>query len=266
MDTIRALVNEDIEKIEQELYKIIETNTSIHNDIKTFINSSSKRIRSLLCILYLKANSINISENLIKLIAASELIHNASLLHDDVIDDSEQRRGNLSFYKKYNPKMAILSGDYLLSIAVKYLLEINNSDILEIFLNTTEQMSNAELRQYSFRNKKINLDEYIKIINGKTASLFIASLESAAILSGIERYNARNFGKLYGELFQINNDTKQDSIINDKRNGINTIIDIIGIEKTQILKDNYKEQLREIIKLLPNNEYSEGLGALVEIL
>ena len=188
------------------------------------------------------------------------------MLHDDVIDDSEQRRGEESFNKKFNSKVSILSGDYLLSIAVKYLLKTNNTDILNIFLNTTENMSNAELKQYSNRNKIISLQDYIDIINGKTASLFKAILESAAILTNLDRSTAGYLGEQFGLLFQINNDTQKGSIINDKKNGTCTIIDILGIEKTQGFKDNYKEKMREIIKIFPNNKYSKGLEDLTKTL
>ena len=266
MNTIRALINNEVEELEKNFSNLFEINTTLHKDIEIFIQGPSKRIRSIVCLLYLKSNNVVISDKIYKLLVAGELIHNASLLHDDVIDDSEIRRGNEAFFKKYNYKASILSGDYLLSIAVKNLIKIGNEEILRNFLSATQEMSNAELKQFLNRNKEIDINEYIDIINGKTASLFQAMLISSSILSGIKQNKEKTLGKLIGLLFQINNDFQTDSIINDKQNGIRTIIDILGIEKTQSLKDNYKKEAREIINSLPNKNYSKGLEDLVKIL
>ena len=266
MDRIRALIRSDLDRIEHNLSYIIDTNTSIQTDIKKFINGPSKRIRSILCLLYIKANNTNADKGIINLLTSGELIHNASLLHDDVIDESDIRRGKEAFHKKYSSKVSILSGDYLLSIAVKVLMELKNENIMRIFLDTTKKMSTAELLHYTQRNKDTSLDSYIDIINGKTASLFEAILESAATLLNIDKIKAAKFGNLFGLLFQINNDKKSDSVLNDKKNGIKTIIDIIGIEKTESLKDNYKQEMRGIIKSLPNKQYSDRLEDLINLL
>lgn len=266
MDNIRALVNNDINTIENNICNLINSNNDIIKDIEKFINGPSKRVRSIICLLYLKANNININKPIIKILSAGELIHNASLLHDDVIDNSDIRRGEIAFHKKYDPKTSVLSGDYLLSIAVKELLELKNDDIIQIFLNATTNMSIAELLQYTERHKNTSIEHYLKIIEGKTASLFEAILKSTALLSNIDTLLAAKFGKLFGLLFQINNDSQNDSIINDKKNGIKTIIDIVGIEKTESLKDNYKEEMRKIVRSLPNKKYSDGLEDLVNLL
>ena len=266
MERTRALVENYIEIIENNFSNLVNNETVIHDDIEKFINGPSKRIRSIFCLLYLKANNASINDNVINILTAGELIHNASLLHDDVIDDSEERRGAKTFNIKYNSKVSILSGDYVMSTAIKCLMQINNKSILDIFLNTTKEMCNAELKQYTIRNKEISFNEYVEIISGKTASLFRAIMESTALLTDLDINSAKHFGELFGQLFQINNDTQNESVINDKQNGLNTIIDILGIEKTQILKDNYKEKMREIIKGLPNNKYSNGLGDLINLL
>ena len=266
MDNIRALVNNYLTEVENSLSDILTPTNEIITDLNRFINNNSKRVRSLLCFLYLKANNIPIIDSIIKLTTASELIHNASLLHDDVIDDAEYRRGEKSFYKKFNEKTAILSGDYLLSISVNYLMELKNNDILQLFINTTTGMSNSEIKQYLFRNKSVSTEDYIDIIKGKTASLFAAILESAAILTDSNRDNAKLFGELFGILYQMNNDMQPQSHKNDSLNGIKTAVDILGIEKALILKDNYKQKIREIIQTFPNNKYKTGLEDLADIL
>ena len=266
MSRLRALVNSDLEKIERKISCLTDSDKGVYKDINTFVNGSSKRIRSVLCLMYLKANNAVIDDKIINLLVSGELIHNASLLHDDVIDNSDYRRSEKCLHKKYDIRTSVLSGDYLLSLAVQGILELGNNKILDIFLNTTKKMSIAELNQYAQKNNTVDLNNYLEIIKGKTASLFQAILESAAILSKIEAEKANKFGELFGQLFQINNDCQKDSMVNDKMNGISTAVNILGIEKTVILKDNYKEEIRKILASFPNKKYSEGLEDLIRLL
>lgn len=266
MENIRFLAEEDIQRIENNITNLFPTDNDVLEDLGLFLKKKSKRIRSLLAILYLRLNNIIINENLILLFSAGELIHNASLLHDDVIDDANTRRESITLNSKYNSKIAILSGDYLLSFAVNYLNKLDNKEILDIFINTTKSMSNAEIKQYTLRNKTVNIEQYLEIIYGKTASLFEAILKSSAVLSGLDIYKSGEFGKFFGLLFQINNDQLEDSANNDKKNAIMTITDILGIEKTNNLKDNYKEKMRALLKEFSDNKYKQGLEDLIELL
>ena len=260
------IIEEDLQKIEKNISGLLISENQIMKDLDSFIKEKSKRIRSIFSILYLKLNNALITDDIIKLLSAGELIHNASLLHDDVIDDADLRRGSVTLSNKYNSKIAILSGDYLLSFAVEYLSQLNNINILNIFVNTTKLMSEAEITQYLLRDKEVSLDKYLKIIYGKTASLFEGVLKSSAILSGIDYNRAAEFGKNFGLLFQINNDLNADSFENDKKNGVKTVTDILGIEKTNALKDNYKEKMRAYIKEYSENQYKRGLEDLISLL
>ncbi len=266
MKDLGAILKNDIDKIEHQLNKLIECNNDLLYDIKKFISTGSKRIRSIVTLLYLKANNVQISDEITTLLLCIELIHNASLLHDDVVDNSEFRRGSRTIYSKHNAHASILSGDYLLSLAIKRLLEFNNISILKEFASTTEAMSKAELIQLYNRNNDLQLDDYIDIITGKTASLFKTSLASAAILSDIDINKAKNFGKQFGILFQINNDMQPESINNDNLNGVSTIKDILGIEKAIIFKDNYKQKIRECLADIENNIYKQSIEDLVNSL
>ena len=266
MDEVRVLVKDELSQVEQSLSELIKEENIVYTNLKHFLMSKSKRIRSILCILYLKANNADITEDLLSLLIAGELIHNASLIHDDIIDSSELRRNEESLYKKFGSKIGVLLGDFLLSIAVEKLVSINNSEISNAFLNTTKIMSDAEIRQFINRDNNITIEEYLNIIEGKTASLFSVILKSAAILSGLKTEQAENFGKLFGIIFQINNDLTSESIKNDRTNGIKTAYDILGIEKTIALKDNYKEEIRRVIANSPNEKYKKGIEDLVDLL
>jgi len=169
MINARALVQNELASVESGLENLFNKNNTVLEDLESFIQCGSKRIRSIVALLYLKMNNAKISDDVVKVLISGELIHNASLLHDDVIDDSTKRRGKQNLYGKYSPKISILAGDYLLSIAVNKMLQTDNKEILTIFVNATGNMSDAEIHQFSKRGKEISLDDYTKIIYGKTA-------------------------------------------------------------------------------------------------
>lgn len=266
MKKFSSLVEDDIYKIEKKLKNLFLTNNDIFKDLEIFILSKSKRIRSLVTLLYIKINNTEINEAVITLLSAGELIHNASLLHDDVIDDADLRRGVTTLAKKYNSKISILSGDYILSYAVKFITELGNRNIFDILTETTQKMSEAEIKQYLLRFKDVNLEEYLEIIYGKTASLFEAILKSSAILTNLNSDKAGEFGKQFGLLFQINNDLLEDSVNSDKKNGTKTIADILGIEKSNIFKDNYRKKMRAILEEFPDSKYKQVLEELIHSL
>ena len=267
MDSIRALVLNDLDYIENAFSKVSQKDSFIFADLDTFLQGKSKRIRSLLSILYLKANNyFDISNEILDMLFVCELIHNASLLHDDVVDDSFLRRGVPTLYDKYGSKLSVISGDYILSIAVEKLMQLNNNKVLLFFFDAVKSMSQAEISQYFSRNSDISIQKYLNIVQGKTSSLFSACVKASALLSGMDVDLAENFGKNFGILFQINNDMESDSADNDKKNGVNNVVDILGIEKTLALKDNYKEELRKILLDFPNNKYTNGIKDLIKLL
>ena len=266
MDKFRALVSEELSIIDDDLDSIIEQDDCIFSDLRSFLSGNSKRIRSVICLLYLKSQGINVTKKITDLLVAVELIHNASLLHDDFVDSSDLRRGVPTLFKKYGSKLSVLSGDYILSLAVKRLIMLENNGILNLFSDTVKKMSEAEITQYFSRNNEISFEKYLKIISGKTSALFSSCIKSAAVLSGIDSERAFRFGENFGILFQINNDFDSISAENDRFNGVKTAVNIIGIEKTLALKDNYKEELWQILAEIPNNAYKKGIEDLIELL
>ena len=102
--------------------------------LNKFVSKGSKLIRSSLAILYFKAQNFEISEKVYNILSAGEIIHNASLLHDDVIDNANLRRGEKTLSKQFSPHVSILAGDYLLSYAIEKLLLLKDFKILDIFI------------------------------------------------------------------------------------------------------------------------------------
>lgn len=235
-------------------------------DLLEFVSNGSKFIRSRLCLLYLKAQGVEITEDVYEILCAGELIHNASLLHDDVIDNADTRRGQKTISKELSSKVSILAGDYLLATSFDKLLLLKNFKIFDLLKETTLNMCKAELEQFFLRGKIPTVDSYIAICKGKTAGLFSALLEISALLSKLNIQNAKDFGEKFGIYFQIKNDLNKESASTDLKNGIYTAIDILGIEKTGILLDNQKKEILNLIKDFPDNIYKKELEDLVNLL
>ena len=125
-------INNDLEKVKSEIGRaFIEP---LENDIlKDFLIGESKYISSLVTILYFKSQNVFLNEEVYKIIASGEIIHSASLLHDDVIDNANIRRGKSTIAKVFSPKISILAGDYLIAFATEKILELNNDGILTLF-------------------------------------------------------------------------------------------------------------------------------------
>lgn len=255
------ILDSDIEIIQKFL--IEDFQDPFAGNLTDFATKGSKFIRSKLALLYFKAQGVNFNEELYNILAIGELIHNASLLQDDVLDNAEERRGVSTFYKKYDSKIAVLAGDYLLTHAIKKLININNIEIFNIFQNCIQQMTKAEINQYFLKSKIPTKEQYLEICKGKTAQLFIAILESCAILLNLNKATASKFAELFGICFQINNDLETKSMEQDKSNEIYTANNVLGIEKTRILLDNYKEEMRGILSDFPDNIYKQNLEDLV---
>ena len=260
--SIMEILKEEITNIKKELEKDF-IDPIEKGVLKHFVLNGSKFIRSRFALLYLKTQNIEINDDINKILAVGEIIHNASLLHDDVIDNASLRRNEITLAKRFSPKLSILAGDYLLGFGMSKLISIKNFEILELFKNCTVQMANAEIKQLFLRDKMPTVSEYIDICKGKTASLFATILESSAIISDISTENARKFGEFFGICFQINNDMEKKSADLDKNNGIYTAKDVLGIEKTTSLLDNYKKEMSIILKEFPKNIYKEELEDLI---
>lgn len=236
------------------------------NTLKDFLLSGSKFIRSRLAILYLKSQGVEINDDIYRILVAGEIIHSASLLHDDVIDVADRRRGKMTISKMFNSKISILAGDYLLSNAIEKLIKLENFTIIDSFKTCTKEMAEAEIKQYFLRGTVPSVEDYIRICKGKTANLFSVILETTSLVSNLDLVIAKKFGELFGLCFQIKNDLNSESAEADKNNGIKTANDVLGIEKTQNLLDNYKEEMRCIIKDFQENLYNEGLEDLINLL
>lgn len=261
---VNELLFNEINLVEKFLFSYIDDSNSIYDSLLKFLKSPSKRIRSKLAILYLKANNSAITDEMLSIMAICELIHNASLIHDDIIDSSPKRRGMETIETIFSTDVAVLCGDYLLSLAAEQLLKLQNPAVLNLFFNCTKQMADAEIKQNLYKGKLPDENLYIEICRGKTACLFEALLESVALSSGLNKDNAKLLGQKFGIIFQIQNDLEPISAQKDRKNNLYTAINIFGVEKTNDLIDNYFEEMRELINNYPENQYKQALEDLIK--
>lgn len=205
-----------------------------YNEIESFIFAPSKRLRPKLIFACLNSLGLEITEKHKALAIAIEILHNATLIHDDIIDKSLKRRGLSSFYEKYGSKTSVILGDYLFSLSLKALCRVNSTKVFEIFSENLEEICNGEIEQYFLQGKIPTFEQYIKKTTKKTALLFDCGINCALELSNVnENYKKHfhNFAINFGTAFQIKNDIKDyQNGENDHKNGVYTLPDIY-IEK-----------------------------------
>ncbi len=170
---------------------------------------AGKRMRPIL-ILLLAKNFGKINEVTLHAAVGLELLHTASLVHDDVVDESNERRGQPSVNASYNNKVAVLVGDYILSTALMQVSHTKTAEIVSYLAELGQTLSDGELLQLSnIRREEVTEEAYYKIIARKTAILFEISAAIAAFSVGASKEEvaeARAFGKNLGMIFQIKDD------------------------------------------------------------
>ena len=178
------------------------------------IGSGGKRIRPALVLLTAKLIDASVAQHYssanVALAASVEMLHTATLVHDDVIDESLLRRGAPTLNASWSKGSTVLAGNFMFGRAAKFVSETNNVRVIDIFSDTLQVIVNGELRQLFARfDYNQERDEYLERIYAKTASLFCAATEGAAVLAGLpepQTEQLRLFGYNLGMAFQIVDD------------------------------------------------------------
>lgn len=209
---------EDIKKLTKEEFSVFEKTFdeafSSDNDILKFVNSyilrkKGKQIRPLLTFLAARLCGKS-NQNTINSAIALEMLHTASLVHDDIVDEAEERRGQKSVNAIWNNKISVLTGDYIVAQAMYLATKTKNIDIICTITIIGKELTDGELMQISnVKNISTSEENYFKVIEKKTAVLFAACMKCGAISTNattdkIEKI--REFGKIYGLIFQIKDD------------------------------------------------------------
>ena len=152
-NNILNVIENDIDRVNVQLISFIDISEPLKTKLIDFLTAPSKRIRPVLTFLYLRANNIEITDKHYNLLTAVELVHNASLIHDDIIDMSKARRNKKTLNFEFDNKLAVIAGDYILSEALKKISLLCSSEITDLFAGTLEQMCKGETFQYFSKYK-----------------------------------------------------------------------------------------------------------------
>ena len=208
---LKNLLSEKIQKVENRIQEKLKSDVNLIEKMsKHHLSSGGKRLRALLTLQSAKLTGYKESKRDINLAACVELIHSATLLHDDVIDESELRRGTKTTNSIWGNQSSILVGDYLLSRCFKMMVEDGDLEILKLLSSTSAKIAQGEILQLQHKGESDLLEEtYINIINLKTASLFSAATKTGACLSNSnekEKNALESYGRNLGLAFQIADD------------------------------------------------------------
>lgn len=261
---IRKPVEKEMSEFEAFFGRTVQSKIPLLKIILNYIfRRKGKQIRPLLVFLSAKLNG-QISEATYVAATLIELLHTASLVHDDVVDDASERRGALSINALWNSKIAVLVGDYMLSKGLLVSLEKNRTDMLEIVSEAVKSMTEGELLQLQ-KARKLNIKEedYFKIISSKTAALLSACTACGArsATSNPDTIQLmKEFGESVGIAFQI-----RDDILDYEGNGMTgkkTGNDIkekkITLPLIHALEKSTLSHKRHILQIISNKKKSKS--------
>ncbi|MER1956308.1 MAG: heptaprenyl diphosphate synthase component II [Solibacillus sp.] len=205
-----ADIKSDIEIIENELEQALNSSSHILNDASIYLlQAGGKRIRPVFVLLSAKFGDYDI-ERMKNIAVPLELIHMGSLVHDDVIDDSDMRRGRETVKAQYNNRVAMYTGNFIFGKALQYVTDIENPRVHQILAKTMVELVNGEVIQIEdkFRLDQ-HLKDYFRRIKRKTALLIESSCELGAVVSGADEKvigHLKRYGYFVGMSFQIIDD------------------------------------------------------------
>ena len=268
MQNIKAPILEEFQLFEQQYAQIMQSdNAQLDAALRYLHMRSGKQLRPIMVLLAAKM-CYGVSDKSIQTAIAIELLHTASLAHDDVVDQSDTRRGMPSLNAKFGNKAAILVGDYLLAKTIDITAKLRNRKILNIIAQTGQALASGELMQLSLHGGQLTEQQYFDIIRNKTAALFSACMAAGAISAGASpgAINAlRTFGLELGTAFQLKDDildySDQDigkPTLSDISDGKVTLPLIIALQRAPKAEAN--DISSKIEQLLANENASLVLG------
>ena len=276
-EKIYQLVNDELISVLVEMNQIADNHKNEthlnENIIEHVLSTPGKQLRPTITIAVSKLWNKETDEKIIMMATAVELLHIATLVHDDTIDFADTRRGRSTASKVWGPHVAVLVGDYLFATSAEYVCKTESIKIIKQFASTIADLANGELIEIENSwNPYLSIDSYLDIIYKKTASLFSTCTMSGAILGQAKEKDVQKlyeFGMNLGFGFQIFDDildfegaknTLGKPTGSDLKNGILTLPSILAREKNKNIK-------QEIITFFKNksNDKSEILDNLLEM-
>lgn len=257
--------------------KFVKEPAGLYEPLEYMMSIGGKRLRPRLCLATYNLYSDNIGDNIISPALALEIFHNFTLLHDDIMDRADTRRGQLTVCKKWNDNVAILSGDVMCILAYKYLAACpaeKQPQVLELFTRMGAEVCEGQQYDMEFETQPIVTgDEYINMIGLKTAALLACSAKMGAVIAGAPADQAQalyDFGWQIGLAFQVSDDyldTFGDPHIFGKKIGG----DILAGKKTWLLVEALKRaggeshQRLGAIMAMDNGRAGEKIAAMQQM-
>ncbi|HNQ11823.1 MAG TPA: polyprenyl synthetase family protein [Bacteroidia bacterium] len=271
--SIQDLLND----IEDEIKKlsIPSSPANLYDPIKYMMQLGGKRIRPLLTLLCARLFDHQISKaNSIAIAIAYEMFHNFTLMHDDIMDDAKLRRGQPTVHEKWNIPISILAGDTMFVKSVELLSSnqgLNNKEVLNLFLETAAKVCEGQQLDMDFETvASVSIDQYLKMIELKTAVLLGACCMSGALSSGTNQSNAKSlydFGLNMGIAFQLQDDLL-DSLGSEATFGKKIGGDIEAGKKTILylitLKNLSPKDQASFISIMNNNDLPSKFQKVLE--
>lgn len=213
---IRALIETDLSNVDDVIRKRLESDVVLIDQVSNYIvNSGGKRLRPVLVLLAARACQYEGSEH-VEAAAIIEFIHTATLLHDDVVDDSELRRGQETANNVWGNQASVLVGDFLYSRSFQMMVDIGQMKIMEVLADATNKIAEGEVLQLmNYHDPDATESSYLQIIHRKTAKLFEAGARISAILAGGDQQVERAlqlYGRHLGASFQLVDDVLDYSV------------------------------------------------------
>jgi octaprenyl-diphosphate synthase len=277
--SIFSPIKEELNLFDQKLKENLISDSSLISKVaRHLVNRKGKRLRPAMVFLSFggclnsKADPAS-NHQVMNVALAIEFIHTATLLHDDVIDQSKVRRGQVSVNHKWNNLVSVLMGDFLLAKSLRLIVETKSPSLLSTISRTTENLSIGEMNEVQ-ESHNFDLDEetYLQIISEKTASLFTASCESGAVAAGAEkkeRHQLKEYGQNLGMAFQITDDLL-DWVGESEKTGKGLGNDLkegkITLPLIHTLKECDPRSRKKILKLLENDFNQKDFDSILSLI
>ncbi len=274
-EDIQNLVQDDVDKTNQTLIEHLSSDVALINQMSNYIiNAGGKRLRPLLLLLCARATHYQGTHHHL-MAAVVELIHTATLLHDDIVDESHSRRGKETANDVWGNAASVLVGDFLYSRAFEMMVKPNSMRIMTILSKATNEIAQGEVLQLlNCQNAALTEAEYYQVIERKTAVLFQAATQIAGVLSNVEEVQEKalkNYGLHLGNAFQIIDDVldyESDAQtlgkeVGDDLNEGKTTLPIIYALKNTTGKD--KQLLEDAINNADNSKIEQVLDILQSV-
>ena len=273
---ISNLANNELLLVMLELNKISEQHNTESNLNENIINHvlsiPGKQLRPSMTIISSKIWNEDVDYKVIKMATAVELLHIATLVHDDTVDFADTRRGEKTASNIWGPHIAVLVGDFLFATSAEYVCDTESIRLIKQFASTISDLAKGELKEIeNSNNVDSKVEDYLDIIFKKTGSLFATSSMSGALLGGAKEKDINtlySFGKNLGLGFQIFDDILDfegdenqlgKPVGNDLKNGIMTYPSLLARDRNK----NIKKDIEELFNL-PKNKIEDAVTSVVK--